>query len=417
MRAVETFNFVVMLLFFLCYAYQFFYIPVALFGRPRPLGRAEEKRYAALIAARNEQAVIGPLLDSLRRQDYPAELLDLYVVADNCTDATAALARAHGAQVYERFDRSRVGKGYALDFLLRCIERDRGADCYDGYFVFDADNLLAPDFVRRMNETFCGGYEIVTSYRNSKNYGDNWISAGYALWFLRDSRYLNHARMLLGSSCVVAGTGFLFSRQVLRRCGGWRFFLLTEDTEFTIDNVLRGVRIGYCPRAVLYDEQPRDFRQSWRQRRRWCRGYLQVFHRYGGSLLRGIFSRDCLSCYDMTMSIMPAAVLTGLSAAVNLTAAGLNFLAGRDLSSLVLSLLQLGGNLYITLFFVGALTTLTEWRQIRCPAGKKLLYTFTFPVFMFTYVPICIASLFSPVQWQPIRHDRSLSLEELTASH
>ena len=137
--------------------------------------------------------------------------------------------------------------------------------------------------------------------------------------------------------------------------------------------------------------------------------------RYGGRLLRGIFSRASLSCYDMTMSIMPAAVLTGLSAAVNLAAALLNFLAGRDLSALALSVLQLGWNLYVTLFFIGALTTATEWKRIRCGAGKKLLYTFTFPLFMFSYVPICIASLFTPVQWQPIRHDRSLSLEEIQA--
>ena len=408
MRAVELFNLTVLLLFLLCYSYQLLYIPVALLGRPRAHAPARLHHYAVLIAARNEQAVIGQLLDSLRAQDYPAELLDLFVVADNCQDGTAAVARRHGAVVYERFDSSRTGKGYALDYLLRCIRRDRGADRYDGYFVFDADNVLAPDYIRQMNRSFSDGWEIVTSYRNSKNYGDNWISAGYALWFLRDSRYLNYPRMLLGVSCVVAGTGFLFSREVLRRCGGWRFFLLTEDTQFTVDNILRGVRIGYCPEAVLYDEQPRSFRQSWRQRLRWCRGYLQVFRRYGGRLLRGIFSRASLSCYDMTMSIMPAA-------AVNLAAALLNFLAGRDLSALALSVLQLGWNLYVTLFFIGALTTATEWKRIRCGAGKKLLYTFTFPLFMFSYVPICIASLFTPVQWQPIRHDRSLSLEEIQA--
>ena len=413
MRAVELFNLVVMLLFFLCYSYQIFYIPVALLGKLKPRGRAKLHRYAVLIAARNEERVIGNLIDSIRRQDYPAERIDLFVVADNCTDATAEAARERGARVYERFDRDRVGKGYALDFLLSRIGRDYGTERYDGYFVFDADNVLSPDYISRMNETFSEGYGVVTSYRNSKNYGDNWISAGYALWFLRDSRYLNHARMLLGSSCVVAGTGFLFSREVLRRCGGWRFFLLTEDTEFTIDNVLRGERIGYCPEAVLFDEQPTDFRQSWRQRMRWCRGYMQVFRRYGGGLLRGIFSRSGLSCYDMTMSIMPAAVLTGLSVAVNLAAAGAHFISGRDLSSLALSILQLGWNLYITLFLIGALTTATEWRQIHCPAYKKLMYAFTFPVFMFTYVPICIASLFSDVQWQPIRHERSLSLEEI----
>lgn len=409
MRTLQMFNLVVMGLFFLCYSYQFFYIPVALLGRRRTPGPAAEKRYAVLIAARNEQSVVGQLIDSIREQDYPRELVDVYVVADNCTDATAAVAEEHGAVVYERFDRTCVGKGYALNYLLNCIDTED----YDGFFVFDADNILAPDYIRHMNETFSQGCGIVTSYRNSKNYGDNWISAGYALWFIRDSRYLNHARMLLGSSCVVAGTGFLFSRQVLERCGGWNFFLLTEDTQFTIHNVLRGERIGYCPQAMIYDEQPRSFRQSWRQRMRWCRGYMQVFSRYGKDLLKGVFGKDGLSCYDMTMSIMPAAVLSGLSLGVNLLSAALNFLAGRDLSALAASMLQLGWNLYITLFLIGALTTVTEWKHIHCPAGKKILYAFTFPIFMFTYVPICIVSLFTDVQWQPIRHDRSLSLEQI----
>lgn len=264
-----------------------------------------------------------------------------------------------------------------------------------------------------MNKTFSDGYQIITSYRNSKNYGDNWISAGYALWFLREARYLNNARMLLGSSCAVSGTGFLFSGEILERCGGWNFFLLTEDIEFSIDNVVRGEKIGYCGTAVLYDEQPTSFRQSWKQRLRWSRGYLQVFSRYGGQLTRGIF-HGSFSCYDMAMNIMPAAVLTGLSLVVNLSAAAANFYIGGDLKVLGLSVLQTVVNLYLTLFVIGSITTITEWKQIHCSSGKKLLYALTFPVFMFTYVPITVASLFCDVQWQPIRHERCLNVSQIT---
>ena len=102
-------------------------------------------------------------------------LVTVFVAADNCTDRTAAIARTHGAVVYERFNQLNVGKGYALDFLLQHIGADYPAG-FDGYFVFDADNLLAPDYIERMNEMFSNGHEIVTSYRNSKNFGDNWIS-------------------------------------------------------------------------------------------------------------------------------------------------------------------------------------------------------------------------------------------------
>lgn len=414
MRVIEIINFVIMCLFFLCYSYQFFYIPVSLFGRHKPHKAAKLHRFAVLIAARNERAVLGELIDSIRGQDYPAELVDIYVLADNCTDDTAAVAAAHGAIVYNRYSTAQVGKGYALNFLLS--EISLADEKYDAYFVLDADNVLAPNYISEMNRTFSDGYRIITSYRNSKNYGDNWISAGYALWFLREARYLNNARMLLNTSCAVSGTGFLFSQEILERCGGWNFFLLTEDIEFTIDNVVRGEKIGYCPTAVVYDEQPVSFRQSWRQRLRWSRGYIQVFARYGGELMRGIFKTRSSSCYDMAMNIMPAAVLTSLSVVINIAAAFVSFRSGRDLSALGVSIGTTVFNLYMTLFVLGAITTVTEWRQIYCGTGKKIFYVFTFPIFMFTYLPICVASLFKDVSWQPIDHRRSMNLQQICAA-
>ena len=218
METLKTINFIIAVIFFACYTYQFLYIPVPWLRKEKPHGPAKANRYAVLICARNEQRVIGDLIASLQGQTYDQTLLSIFVLADNCTDDTAMVARVAGAHVYERFNQVQVGKGYALQELLEHLEQDypRG---FDGYFVFDADNILAPNYVEAMNRTFSDGHEIVTSFRNSKNYGDNWISAGYALWFLRESRYLNHARFLLGTSCAVSGTGFLFSRQVLEETG------------------------------------------------------------------------------------------------------------------------------------------------------------------------------------------------------
>ena len=114
-------------------------------------------RYAAVISARNEANVIGGLIASLKAQDYPSELLDIYVIADNCTDNTAQVALEAGAKVYRRFNRQLIGKGYALDYLFKCLSAS-GKDVYDGYFVFDADNYVDPNFVREMNNTFDGGH-------------------------------------------------------------------------------------------------------------------------------------------------------------------------------------------------------------------------------------------------------------------
>lgn len=413
MRVVEMINFIIMILFFICYSYQFFYIPVVWLKKPKAHKKVALHRFAVLIAARNEQSVIGNLIDSLKEQDYPEEYLDIYVVADNCTDQTAEVARNHGAAVFERNNKAQVGKGYALNFLLKKIH-ETSTRFYDGYFVFDADNVLCPDFVSNMNQTFSDGYKIVTCYRNSKNYGDNWISAGYALWFLRESRYLNGARMLLGSSCAVSGTGFLFSDSILQKHQGWNFFLLTEDIEFTIANIVDGEKVGYCADAMLYDEQPVTFRQSWRQRMRWSRGYMQVTGRYGWRLIKGIF-HGSFSCYDMTMNIMPAALLTGLGAVVNIGAAIANFIALGAWTELGVSVLQTLINLYLLMFVIGGITTVTEWRNIHTTSIKKILYMFTFPVFMFTYLPIYIAALFKNPQWAPIQHSRNMKLADIQA--
>ena len=406
MGTVEKINLIIMCIFFVCYSYQFLYIPIVLAsGRKPPRLAAPKRSVAVLIAARNEQAVIGELIDSIRAQSYPQELIDIFVGADNCTDSTAETARSHGAQVFQRHSRDGVGKGYVLNFILRKLAQQKRY--YDAYIVVDADNILDKDFVSAICSCLDDGYDIATCYRNSKNYGDNWISAGCGLWFLRESRYLNGARAVIGSSCAVSGTGFVFSRRVLEKCGGWHFFLLTEDIEFTIDNVVSGIKIGYCPNAVIYDEQPVSFRQSWRQRTRWSRGYIQVFARYAGRLFRGI-AHGSFSCYDMAMSIMPAAVLTALSIVVNIGAAVFNLVQGGQWAALGAAVGQTLLSLYATLFVVGAITTVTEWKSIRCSSGRKVLYAFTFPLFMLTFVPICIAALFKDPGWQPIVHTRTL---------
>ena len=412
METIKIINFIIGIVFFVCYSYQFFYILIPFVKKEKPHKNTELHRYAVLISARNEELVIGNLLDSIAAQDYPSRLVNVFVVADNCTDSTAQIAREHGAALYERFNKAEVGKGYALEYLIDKILEEYG-DVFDAYMVFDADNLLSEDYISRMNETFSDGYGIITSYRNSKNYGDNWISAGYALWFLREAKYLNNARFLLGTSCAVSGTGFLFSREVMQRCGGWPFHLLVEDIEFTVSNIINGEKVGYCPKAVLYDEQPTSFRQSWRQRMRWARGYIQILQRYGAGLLKGIFKKRSFSCFDMTMNIAPAVILSFAGIIINAGAGIYSVATGGGTDILLQSFSELVINTYLMMFVIGAITTITEWKNIYCSTPKKVLYAFTFPLFMLTYLPICITALFKPVKWEPIVHNRVRTLSEV----
>ena len=413
---VKEFNMVIALVLTIAYCYQMGYLVVGLLGKLRRRQRPASKlhRYAAIVSARNEEGVIAELIESLKQQNYPPELLDIYVVADNCTDSTAAVSRQAGAIVYERFDGIHKGKGYAMDYLFRHL-REEGKDVYDAYLVFDADNIVDPNFVAEMNKTFdTGKYGAITSYRNSKNYGDNWISSGYSLWFLREARFLNSARMLLGTGCAVSGTGFLISAQVIKANGGWPFHLLTEDIEFSVDCALKGVKIGYCDGAMIYDEQPTTFRQSWDQRLRWSKGFYQVDWKYGLSLVKGCarLSRRGWTCYDLLMTVAPGMLLTVLVLAFNFILCFACifqpiYIARRVVALTFGFLWDTAVSLYMGLFIYGLITLVLEWRKIRATPVRKAAYLFTFPLFMFTYVPISIAALVRKVEWKPIYHTAS----------
>lgn len=413
MEIIILSNYMISLIFTLCYFYQFVYVVLGLLKKQPDFSAKKNHRYAVVISARNESTVIGNLIASIHNQSYPSELIDIFVVADNCTDDTAGVARASGAYVYERNDTCHVGKGYALNWLFKTIEKEHTDKKYDAYIVFDADNVVSPSFVEEMNKVFDNGYRVVTSYRNSKNYGENWITAGYSMWFLREAKFLNNARMQLGTSCAISGTGFLVSSDIIRENGGWIHHLLTEDIEFTADSIAKGEKIGYAEKAVLFDEQPTTFYQSYIQRLRWSKGFYQVFRKYGKRLANGMV-KGSFSCFDMLMTLMPAMLLTLLSIMVNIAAVPVGIVSGSEqVPMLVLTLIKTLFGFYAIFFTLGAITTITEWNQIHCGKVKRVLYIFSFPLFMLTYVPISIIALFKKVEWKPIKHSVSKSLEDI----
>lgn len=410
---INVTNTALIVLLWICCSYRIFYLFVPFFIKLKNKKPETLHSFAVVISARNEENVIPHLLNSIANQDYPAELIKVFVVADNCTDATAAVARNKNATVYERFNNSQIGKGYALNFLFENIRKDFGEDRFDGYIVVDADNLLSPNYISEMNKTFSDGYKVITSYRNSKNYGDNWISSGYALWFLHEAKYLNYSRAALGTSCAVSGTGFLFSKEILKKSNGWNFFLLTEDIEFTIWNILEGETIGYCPRAVLFDEQPTSFRQSVRQRLRWAKGYIQVFKKYGTSLVKGLFHKKAFACFDMIMSILPAVVFSVLGLVFEILAAVIALASGESVLPILLVIAKNLATAYLSMFVLGAFPLISERKNIRASASEKLRSLFTFPLFMMTYLPISFWALFAKVEWKPIKHQKAVDLDDL----
>jgi cellulose synthase/poly-beta-1,6-N-acetylglucosamine synthase-like glycosyltransferase len=421
---VDIFNFCVFLVFTIGYSYQLYYVFYVLTHKVEPRVAKKNHKFAVVVSARNESAVIGDLIHSIRMQNYPQELIDIFVIADNCTDNTAAVAQEAGAVVFPRFNRQYVGKGYALTYGFKCIKQHYGDNGYEAYFVFDADNVLDVNYFREMNATFDAGAKASTSYRNSKNYASNWISAGYAVWFMRESRYLSQARLLLDTSCAISGTGFFISAELIDKAGGWKWHLLTEDIEFSTSTILDGERISFTPTAMLYDEQPITFKDSWNQRFRWAKGFYQVFGRYGGKLVKGIFTSKKgykFACYDMLMTIAPGMLLTVVVVALNLCVIIMAVLGlmstGMAVASSISSVIFSLFSYLMVMFAFGTLTTFTEWDNMAATSAQKIKYMFTFPFFMLTYIPIALVALFKKAEWTPIAHTISVDVDEFAAAN
>ena len=266
--------------------YRIFYLIIGLFFTRKFKKAKKQHKYGIVIAARNEETVIGNLIDSINKQDYPKDLLTIFVVADNCTDNTAKIARKKGCICYERFDDVHKTKGYALEYLFDKIEEDYGRDSFEGFFVFDADNLLKKDYISKMNDAFDSGEKIITSYRNIKNIDENWITMSFAVHWLRSIRQYHRARSFLRLATNIQGTGYLFSSEVVK--DGWHYVSLTEDRGLTADAVAQGYRISYQDAAEFYDEQTPKAKVAYNQKLRWSKGLLINFKESGFKLFRNI---------------------------------------------------------------------------------------------------------------------------------
>ena len=374
--------------------------------KEKPLLKNKKHKFMAIIPAHNEEAVIANLVESLKNQDYDKDLYDIYVIADNCTDNTAQIAKNLGAIVYERFDEKRKTKGFAMQWFLNQKIKEN-AD-YDAFCVFDADNVVDKNFLNAMNKKLCQGEEIVQGYRDIKNPADSWISAGYALFYWMMNRFYHLARYNLGLSPLINGTGFMVDFNLIKPTG-WDTITLTEDIEFSLKNIAKGRKLGWATDAIVYDEQPTEFKQSWSQRSRWTVGHLQCMKYYTKDLAEGVLEYRTLMNFDGFLYLMgiPMMIVTFLLLAINT----IIFLAdGMSAGMLIFNYLKY----IVATFIVPVLTAIFVMIIEKKPIKKMWKGILLYPVFMGSWIVINIKCLIKPnTEWEKIEHKRNVKINDM----
>ncbi len=271
-------------LFGLCYYY---FLLVAAFPRRAANGSPEAQphtTFALAVPAHNEASVIGQTVAHLRRLDYPAELYDVWVVADYCDDDTAAIARAQGAVVHERRDGQRGRKAFALRALLdRILESERK---YDAIVVFDADSRPVPTFLAAVAQAYNRRHTVLQGQHVIRDDEGGTLFAALAAVDMRLNNLLrNRAKANLGLTCRLMGDAMCFPTTVLRD-HSWPTDSLSEDRELGLYLLTRGVRSVYVPDAISFGQAAPSWRDASAQRLRWYGGAAEIRRSYTLPLLR-----------------------------------------------------------------------------------------------------------------------------------
>jgi cellulose synthase/poly-beta-1,6-N-acetylglucosamine synthase-like glycosyltransferase len=407
------------ILTYVVYIISMYYLCISFFGLWRKNDNKEVKKklsFALVVAAHNEEVVIGDIVDSLKSLNYPKNLYDIFVVADNCNDNTAKKAREKGAIVCERFNKDKRGKGYALEWMFnKLFKMDKK---YSAVAIFDADNLVHRDFLTEMNKKLNEGYKVVQGYLDSKNPVDTWITGSYSIAFWTNNRMFQLAKSNIGLSTQLGGTGFCIETNILKKLG-WGATCLTEDLEFTCKLILNGYKVGWAHDAIVYDEKPLLLSQSWKQRKRWMQGFADVSSRYFFKLVKkAITSFNFIPLDCALYSIQPIiTILIGISAISGLVQQFMityNIISNFNtvVYSINFDLLTILAVIFSILQYIYTPLILIIEKKL---SYKVFLYYIIYPVYVITWFPISILGILNKnnKEWSHTIHTRSVNINDL----
>lgn len=358
-------------------------------------------RFAIVVCARNEETALPSLLESIRRADYPADHLHVYLFADHCTDRTAAIGRKYPfVSVYERKSGPTTGKGAVLNWGIPILFHDAG-DSFDAVAVFDADNVVSSDYFTQMNAQLNAGDEIIQGNRLGGKPYTSIVTKWYTLYWSCYSTFFSYAREKLNLSAFLTGTGFVVTRNVLK--DGWHTKTITEDVEFTIQNCLQGRRTAFCVSAVCYDEQPWQFGVMLNQLSRWCTGSYQILREYGRALFRNQMEKRSLTRRELLIRMDVMMLL--LMGPVSWIGYVFTLINGFFMWEHWQIIFWLSVDISVLGLIASVVPIAGAARFNRISIRTMLPAIVTFPVFMFFYMVCSIRACFFPsLKWKRIEH-------------
>ena len=366
--------------------------------------------FAIIIAARNEEKVIGNLLESLNNLDYPKDKYKAYVIPNNCTDNPKSVALSYGAEVID-CNIKVSSKGDVLKYTFEKLKKNKNIDAY---IVFDADNVVHKDFLTKMNNCLESGFNVAQGYRDAKNPSDNWLSGSYAIFYLFQNVFFNRARMSFNASSSINGTGFMIKKSLIDK-KGFDTKSLTEDVEFTGQCALNGEKIAFVEDAITYDEYPVKFGASWRQRKRWSAGIITCMRLYSPKLFIDFIKTGNLSSLDM--SVVYLGPLMQILSVINLIILITFKILGIQLYDIFSYAFATGAIYFVLAYLIGIIIEIFVILYKKKSVISIFSGVILFLIFIITWIPINVVCFIKKyTKWEEIKHERSIKIEELNTN-
>lgn len=413
------------------YLFHFiFFAIVGMIHKKRFPSSNEYSKYGVVISAKDEENVIPRLINSIKSTDYPQDKLDIIIIAHNCVDNTASLAKSLGARVIVYNNENERTLGYAYHYAFKHIDVNK----YDGFVFLNADNVLKKDYFKKLNDAFVyyKKNSPITTFRHALNVKDSALAATYAYYFATPCLLSYAGREVFNVSARVTGCGFLVPSRML--VDGWNYVSITEDIEFSNNKVLEGETIHYCDDAIFYDEQPNEFKVAWFQRLRWSKGQLLANKKFFGKFFKALFDKNkknkmslfiCLTfnsfiplfsfflaVFQIVLLLMSPIFGISLSETFLFWDSTRSWFYNMFLSFNVGALFSIAKSIIFLLLYGYLSTTFTliasRGKYKGQPFSKMLLGYLIFPFFIYLQIPLDLTSLFvKNMKWRKVPHGKN----------